>query len=170
VLGGARSVLGLIGLVGGATTVVIGVVSFLNEGTWHDFLIRVGVAYLVMAPATAVYLLYRRVELPQGDPETVAGWVWYVIVATGFFAGLAVLAALIADEITVLDAIEFIGAAALWTFGSSILMGRHEIVSFVRESSKPSRPCPRCGHSVRAGVMKCPTCEFDFWSVGRDGS
>lgn len=29
------------------------------------------------------------------------------------------------------------------------------------------RPCPRCGKRVKAGVMRCPSCDFDFDTVGR---
>jgi hypothetical protein len=30
------------------------------------------------------------------------------------------------------------------------------------------RPCPRCGHRVRAGQMECVYCEYDFYEVGED--
>lgn len=171
-LGGARSVLGLIGLVGGAAAVVIGLVSFLGEGSWHDFLFRVGIAYLVIAAATLVYLLDLRAKLPalEAELESATEWLWAAVAGTGLFGGIAVLIAAITRGISLHAMIELIGAVALWMFVGAIGEGWKEIVTFIRESSKPSRPCPRCGHSVRAGVMKCPSCEFDFSSVGREAS
>jgi hypothetical protein len=74
------------------------------------------------------------------------------------------------EDATLHSAIEFTGGVALFLFGLSIFWGRHQIVAFIRESSKPSRPCPRCGHLVRAGVMECPSCAFDFSTVGREAS
>jgi ribosomal protein L40E len=29
-----------------------------------------------------------------------------------------------------------------------------------------SRPCPRCGHRVRIGAYRCPTCGYDFAPTG----
>lgn len=31
--------------------------------------------------------------------------------------------------------------------------------------ARKGRPCPRCGHDVKAGVLDCPHCGFDFRTV-----
>lgn len=40
-----------------------------------------------------------------------------------------------------------LGALALWTFLEPRINGR---------------PCPRCGHRVTKGVMRCGSCGYDF--------
>lgn len=40
-------------------------------------------------------------------------------------------------------------------------------VYFGYQARDASRPCPRCGSRVKTQVMTCPSCGFDFETIGR---
>lgn len=52
--------------------------------------------------------------------------------------------------------------APVWVLGFFVLL-----LAGVAWDRAASRPCPRCGHRVRNGTMRCDTCDFDFTTVGR---
>jgi uncharacterized membrane protein len=180
VLGGAHRVLGVIGAVGGAVTVVIGAISFLGHGSIEDFFFKVGVASLLSFVAAVLYLFGLRSrnqphEAPRSSSMTVESRaadevepLAFVIVAVGgLLLFIVALGALMAGDFSARAVFFVIGFwTVLFVLPITLIAGRHEIFAWLREVSKASRPCPRCGHSVKAGVMRCPSCDFDFRSVG----
>lgn len=47
------------------------------------------------------------------------------------------------------------------------LMGLLLLLALLVWLMTPSgRPCPRCGESVKKGVLDCPDCGFDFRTIG----
>lgn len=52
--------------------------------------------------------------------------------------------------------------APAWILGSLVLLAAGAVWDH-----SSSRPCPRCGHRVRNGTMRCDSCHFDFETVGR---
>jgi hypothetical protein len=188
VVGGFRNVLGGIGLVAGAVTAIVGLISFLADVSFAVFLFWVGIAVLAMAGVALVFLV--SIALVPADqtrtgevPAKSSGSVERVLRDAARFVFSAVGGVCIVT--VVVEAIELavgrtesfdlgrsdvaaLGFVSLFATASGILYGWRDIVAFIRQSSKSSRSCPRCGHSVQAGVMKCPHCKFDFWSIGRE--
>ncbi len=49
------------------------------------------------------------------------------------------------------------------SIGVAVLLGK---VAVRLSPERRKRPCPRCGLPVRAGVLDCAGCGFDFRTVG----
>jgi hypothetical protein len=173
---GVRSALNLIALAGGVGSVVIGLVTFLGNHSWNEFLFRVGIGYLILAAITAMVIAGRRAAPPPAAaPGDVApkmssnldiGAVYmFAMGSSGVYAALVVLLSLLGGT-DARGVVEAIGAIALMILPISIAVSWSDIVVSVREVSQAKRPCPRCGHPVPAGRMACPHCDFDFHTIG----
>jgi TRAP-type C4-dicarboxylate transport system permease large subunit len=171
--------LGVIGVVGGAVTVVLAAISFAGRGSIEDFFLRLGLAALVLFLAAVLYMFSLRSrdqpsEAPgdsslrvenraADDAEPLA----FVIVAVGgLLLFVVAIGALMAGDFSPRAVLFVIGFWTVLALPIVLIAGRREIIAWIREVSKPSRSCPRCGHSVKHGVMRCPSCDFDFWTVG----
>jgi hypothetical protein len=181
VLAGMRSVLGLVGLVGGAATVILAVVSFLAKGSFSDFLYRAGIAYLLSSAAALAFVIAREASRPsrtaeaaeQSLPEVMekmAVAVLGMLLSTAILVGALALLAWITGwtGFSRHESIELLGGVGILSLVIAVFEGWDEIVGFAHKSSRSFRPCPRCGKPVEAGVMECPHCQFDFWSIGRE--
>lgn len=172
--------MGVIGVVGGAVTVVIAAISFLGQGSIEDFFFRVGVASLLIFLVAVLYLFDLRarnqprealrnssVRVEDRAADEAEPLAFAIVAVGGLLLFIVALGALMAGDFSARALLFVIGFwTILFVLPAALIAGRHEIVAWIREVSKPSRPCPRCGHSVKAGVMRCPSCDFNFWSVG----
>jgi hypothetical protein len=57
--------------------------------------------------------------------------------------------------------------------GAVFLLGRWFIGGVIRGArgeplAHEARPCPRCGRPVEVGVLDCPSCDFDFRTIGNE--
>lgn len=174
-LGGLRSVLGLVALVGGAATTIAAAIALLGGVSFLVFLTWVGVAYLVLCGATLLVLTNQKAPptpesddvVPKSSSQTADLGLFYFL-----WLGFAVLAVpilllmWIAGSLTLAEAFQILGVWAIIWFGIVIYLLRGELVTMLRELGSTSRACPRCGHPVRSGVMTCPHCGFDFRTIG----
>jgi hypothetical protein len=176
VLGGLRSVLGLIALIGGAVTTVLGVVALLGAVSFEAFFTSVGVAYLLLVGVTLLALISRsapptaeRGEVaakpsPSGAEVGAAYFLWLALAVIAIPSlGLVWLA----GGTTVGELLQILGFWAIIWFGVVLYLQRRELAGVLRDLGRLSRACPRCGHAVPSGVMICPHCGFDFRTIGR---
>jgi hypothetical protein len=175
-----RSTLSAISLLAGLVTTATAAVTFLAEHSWDEFLFRAGVITLVaLVIAGAVVATQEAGTGGEGRPEVVAkpantsiglgGTVEVALIMTAFYAGVGVLLFLLGivgiTEMGAADFVRWVGAVAILNIPMSLVVGWSDWAPALISRSS-TRPCPRCGHDVPTGQMKCQSCGFDFWTVG----
>lgn len=108
-------------------------------------------------------------RLPRWRKATWALVIWSAIILIWAIGGGSSAAHDCAKQATELDqsacqAGTGIGVALILTLGFFGFV----LLSLVWLMSRPkARPCPRCGSDVKKGVLVCPSCSFDFASLGQ---